>query len=665
MTTPTPFRKILIANRSEIALRIARTARALGYRTVAVYSDVDADAAHVTGCDEAVHLGATPSAESYLNIGRIIDAARLAGADAVHPGYGFLAENAAFAAACREAGLVFIGPSPEAIAAMGDKARAKAVVREVGVPCIPGHDGEEQDDATLLRAAERVGFPLMIKATAGGGGRGIRRAQTAADFAHALRSARSEATTAFGDARVILERIVASPRHVEVQVFGDRYGRVIHIGERDCSVQRRYQKVVEEAPSPAVDAALREEMGRAAVRVASAIAYEGAGTVEFLLDADGAFYFMEMNTRLQVEHTVTEEITGLDLVELQLRIAAGEPLPLMQQDVALRGHAIQVRLCSEDPRSGFLPQGGRMHLWEPPAGIRVEHALSSGATVAPDYDSMVAKLIAFGRDREEARRKLASALDDLVALGPATNREFLAACLRHPVFAAGAATTAFVDASIDGLTAQDDTHRRLACVIAPALLQTATDGAATDGATTGAAAATARLLPRHPVERIMELDGAKVTARMHHVSPGVLDIEVDGTAQRVAVQRRSATDLRVRIGRRDLTVRAVHAGDELLFAVDGRSHRLRDLSHDPATRGGSASDGRIRALMAGKVVAVYAAAGERVEAGQPVLTLEAMKIEHTLTAPLAGTLAGLHVGPGQQVTLRQVLAEIVVQTTGG
>jgi geranyl-CoA carboxylase alpha subunit len=656
---PTPFRKILIANRSEIALRIARTARALGYRTVAVYSDVDADAAHVAGCDEAVHLGATPSAESYLNIGRIIDAARLVGADAVHPGYGFLAENAAFAAACCEAGLVFIGPSPEAIAAMGDKARAKAVVREAGVPCIPGHD------ATLLRAAERVGFPLMIKATAGGGGRGIRRVQTAADFAHALRSARSEATTAFGDARVILERIVASPRHVEVQVFGDRYGRVIHIGERDCSVQRRYQKVVEEAPSPAVDAALREEMGRAAVRVASAIAYEGAGTVEFLLDADGAFYFMEMNTRLQVEHTVTEEITGLDLVELQLRIAAGEPLPLTQQDVALRGHAIQVRLCSEDPRSGFLPQGGRMHLWEPPADIRVEHALSSGATVAPDYDSMVAKLIARGRDREEARRKLASALEDLVALGPATNREFLAACIRHPVFAAGAATTAFVDASLDELTAEDGAHRRLAAAVAPALLQTAMDDATTGGAATGSAAATARLLPRHPVERIMELDGAKVTARMHHVSPGVLDIEVDGTTQRVAVQRRSATDLRVRIGRRDLTVRAVHADDELLFAVDGRSHRLRDLSHEPATRGGTASDGRIRALMAGKVVAVYAAAGERVEAGQPVLTLEAMKIEHTLTAPLAGTLAGLHVGPGQQVTLRQVLAEITVHTTGG
>ena len=650
----TPFSKILIANRSEIALRIARSARALGYRTVAVYSDVDADAAHVAGCDEAVHLGATASAESYLHIGRIIEAARLAGADAVHPGYGFLAENAAFAAACRDAGLVFIGPSPEAIAAMGDKARAKAVVRDAGVPCIPGYDGEEQDDATLLRAAGEIGFPLMIKATAGGGGRGIRRVPSAADFLHALRSARSEATTAFGDARVILERIVVAPRHVEVQVFGDRYGRVIHIGERDCSVQRRYQKVVEEAPSPAVDDELREAMGRAAVRVASAIAYEGAGTVEFLLDADGRFYFMEMNTRLQVEHTVTEEITGLDLVELQLRIAAGEPLPLEQQDVALRGHAIQVRLCTEDPRAGFLPQGGRMYVWEPPAGIRVEHALSSGAIVAPDYDSMVAKLIARGRDRDEARRRLTLALDELVALGPATNREFLAACIRHPVFAAGAATTAFVDASLEELTAQHDSHRLLARSIAPALLQ----------ATAGGLASTAGLLPRHPVDKLMELDGARIAARLRHVAPGVLDVEIDGESHRVTVQRRATSALRVRVGRRDLAVRAVEADGELLFAVDGHTHRLRDLSHEPAMRSETASDGRIRALMAGKVVAVFASAGEQVSAGQPVLTIEAMKIEHTLVAPLGGTVAGLHVAPGQQVQLRQVLAEIIVRNTG-
>ena len=427
----TPFRKLLVANRSEIALRIARTARALGYRTVAVYSTADTHSAHVAGCDEAVHIGATPPAESYLNISRIIAAARLCGADAVHPGYGFLAENAAFAEACRAAGLVFIGPSPEAIAAMGDKARAKVLMRGAGVPCIPGYEGENQDIPTLLEAALATGFPLMIKATAGGGGRGIRRVDRLEDFEHALRSARSEATTAFGDARVILERIVESPRHVEVQIFGDRYGHVIHLGERDCSVQRRYQKLVEEAPSPVVGKELRKRMGEAAVRAAKAIAYEGAGTVEFLLDREGNFYFMEMNTRLQVEHTVTEEITGLDLVEWQLRLAAGEPLPLAQDEVVLDGHSIQVRLCSEDPRAAFLPQGGRMHLWKLPAGIRVEHALASGAVVPTDYDSMIAKLVTWGRDREEARRRMCLALEELVALGPATNREFLFACLEH------------------------------------------------------------------------------------------------------------------------------------------------------------------------------------------------------------------------------------------
>jgi geranyl-CoA carboxylase alpha subunit len=651
----TPFGKILIANRSEIVLRIARTARALGYRTVAVYSDIDVDAAHVAGCDEAVHLGPTSPAGSYLHIGRIIEAARLSGADAVHPGYGFLAENAEFAAACRDAGLVFIGPSPEAIAAMGDKARAKALVREAGVPCIPGYDDAAQDDATLLRAAEGIGFPLMIKAAAGGGGRGIRRVSAAGGFAHALRSARAEATGAFGDPRVILERIVESPRHVEVQVFGDRHGRVIHIGERDCSVQRRYQKVVEEAPSPAVDAALREAMGRAAVRIASAIAYEGAGTVEFLLDAERRFYFMEMNTRLQVEHTVTEEITGLDLVELQLRVAAGEALPLSQEDIALRGHAIQVRLCSEDPRADFLPQGGRMHLWEPPAGIRVEHALASGSNVAPDYDSMIAKLIARGRDREEARRRLASALDDLVALGPCTNREFLAACLRHPVFAAGEATTAFVDVSLQELTRHDDSHRRLAAVVASALLQTAA----------AAAPSTAALLPRHPIDRVMDLDGTRVAARLHHLSPGLLEVQVEGSSQRVSVTRLSASELRVRIERRDLRVRMASDDDDLLFAFDGRTHRLHDLNHEPAMRGEATTDGRIRALMAGKVVAVFAAVGDRVVAGQPVLALEAMKIEHTLVAPASGTVAALHVVTDEQVTLRQVLAELVVTAKEG
>ncbi|MFO0335381.1 MAG: biotin carboxylase N-terminal domain-containing protein [Pseudomonadota bacterium] len=654
----TPFRKILIANRSEIALRVARSARALGYRTVAVYSDADADGLHVSGCDEAVHIGATPPAESYLNIPRLIAAARLCGADAVQPGYGFLAENAAFAAACRDAGLVFIGPSPEAIAAMGDKARAKAVVREAGVPCIPGYDGEAQDDATLEQAAAATGFPLMIKATAGGGGRGIRRVQSPEQFAHALRGARSEATTAFGDARVILERIVEAPRHVDVQVFGDRYGRVIHLGERDCSVQRRYQKLVEEAPSPAVAPALREAMGRAAVRAATAIDYEGAGTVEFLLDGPGRFYFMEMNTRLQVEHTVTEEITGLDLVELQLRIAAGEPLPLGQEDVAFEGHAIQVRLCSEDPRAAFLPQGGRLHVWEPPATIRVEHALASGILVPPDYDSMIAKLIARGRDREEARRRLACALDDLVALGPATNREFLAACIRHPVFVAGAATTAFVDASLESLTAPDAGRQERARVIAPVLLQLAGAQRPDD------AASTTGLLPRHPAHCLMRLDGADTAAELRAVGPGTVEVLVDGRSWTVAVRHRSASRVRLRVDGREFEVRHALADGELLFALDGHTHRVRDRSHSPATRGEAASDGRIRALMAGRVVAVDARAGDRVEAGQPVLTIEAMKIEHTHAAPLGGALRELHVEPGQQVKLRQLLAEVVPQQGG-
>src|SRR6266436_3241850 len=450
----TPFHKILIANRGEIALRIMRTARRLGYGVVAVYSDADKDARHVREADAAVRIGEALPSLSYLNIGAIIAAAKSTGAGAVHPGYGFLAENAEFASSCRESGLVFIGPSPESIKAMGNKAGAKAIMRAAGVPCVPGYQGADQSDAVMSAEAAKIGFPVMIKAVAGGGGRGMRLVADAAAFLDALRSARSEAQGAFGDATVILERAIADPRHIEIQVFGDTFGNAIHLGERDCSVQRRHQKLIEEAPSPAVSAELRARMGAVAVAAIKSIGYEGAGTLEFLLDRNGEFYFMEMNTRLQVEHPVTEAITGLDLVELQLRVAAGEPLGLRQDEIKFAGHAIEVRLCSEDAALDFMPQSGRMALWQMPDGLRVEHALQSGSEIPPFYDSMIAKIISHGATRDEARRKLICGLEQTAAFGVTTNQAFLAACLRHRAFASGEATTAFIAKYRNDLLAQ-------------------------------------------------------------------------------------------------------------------------------------------------------------------------------------------------------------------
>ncbi|MBL8490920.1 MAG: ATP-grasp domain-containing protein, partial [Rhodocyclaceae bacterium] len=440
------YRKILVANRGEIVARVARTARRMGYATVAVHSEADAGAPFVAACDEAVGIGGLSPADSYLRIEAIVDACRRSGADAVHPGYGFLSENAAFARVCAEAGLVFIGPPAEAIEAMGDKAAARRRMASAGVPCIPGYDGMDQDDARLTAEAGRIGFPLMVKAAAGGGGRGMRRVRGPSELPAALASARSEAVSAFGDGHLILERLLLGARHVEVQVFADARGQVVHLFERDCSVQRRHQKVIEEAPSPAVDPALRERMGRAACAAAAAVGYVGAGTVEFLLDADGGFHFMEMNTRLQVEHPVTESITGLDLVEWQLRIAAGEPLPLDQASLEPSGHALEVRLYAEDPERGFLPQAGRLLRWRPPSSARCDHALADGVLVTPHYDPMLAKLVAHGRDRQEARRRLIAALRETTALGITTNKAFLLGCLEHPEFAAGRATTDFVAA---------------------------------------------------------------------------------------------------------------------------------------------------------------------------------------------------------------------------
>jgi geranyl-CoA carboxylase alpha subunit len=441
------FRKVLIANRGEIACRIIRTAHAKGYRTVAVYSAADQDALHVHLAHEAVAIGPAPVAQSYLAVDKIIDAAKQSGADAIHPGYGFLSENAGFAQACADAGLIFIGPSPEAIRVMGDKAEAKRRMITAGVPCVPGYQDADQSDARLTQEAAAIGFPVMVKAAAGGGGRGMRFVQEAGALAAALGTARSEAKNAFGDDRLLLERAIVDARHVEIQVFGDAHGNVIHLGERDCSVQRRHQKVVEEAPSPAVDADLRARMGAAAVQAAKTIDYIGAGTIEFMLDCRDEFYFLEMNTRLQVEHPVTELVTGLDLVGLQFDIAERKPLQLGQGDVRLEGHAIEVRLYAEDPRKSFLPQTGTIHLFEPAAGegIRIDHGLMPSHIVAPFYDAMLAKIIAHGADREEARRRLVAGLEDTVLLGVTTNKSFLIDVLETDAFVYGEATTEFIE----------------------------------------------------------------------------------------------------------------------------------------------------------------------------------------------------------------------------
>ncbi|MGY0623470.1 MAG: acetyl-CoA carboxylase biotin carboxylase subunit, partial [Paraglaciecola chathamensis] len=437
------FHKILIANRGEIAVRVICTARKMGYRTVAVYSEADKNAAHVLAADQAVCVGPASVSESYLMIDNIIAAAHKTQADAIHPGYGFLSENPAFARACAAAGIQFIGPDASAIELMGSKRLSKVAMLDAGVPCIPGYQGAEQSDQVLIEKAADVGFPIMVKASAGGGGRGMRLVTEQGELAAQIKTARSEALSAFGSGELILERAVLAPRHIEIQIFADSQGNTVYLGERDCSIQRRHQKVVEEAPSPFVDEGLRERMGQAAVSAAKACGYRGAGTVEFLVDSDKNFYFLEMNTRLQVEHPVTELITGLDLVEWQLRVAAGEMLPLTQEDVSLNGHAIEVRLYAEDPRQNFMPQTGNILVWQYPEreGIRVDHGIHCGDTVSAHYDPMLAKVIAFGPDRATAARRLASAIEDIQLVGVNTNRRFLLNVLRHPAFINAEATT--------------------------------------------------------------------------------------------------------------------------------------------------------------------------------------------------------------------------------
>jgi geranyl-CoA carboxylase alpha subunit len=647
----TPFRKILIANRGEIALRVMRTAKRLGCETVAVYSTADTNARHVREADRAVWIGESQPSQSYLRIDAIVGAAKASGADAIHPGYGFLAENAEFAKACRDAGLVFIGPSPEAIHTMGNKAGAKDIMQTAGVPCVPGYQGEDQSDATMLTAAKRIGFPVMIKAVAGGGGRGMRLVADDAVFPDALRAARSEAQNAFGDPTVILERAIVQPRHIEIQVFGDRHGNAIHLGERDCSVQRRHQKLIEEAPSPAVSPELRARMGATAVAAVKAIGYEGAGTLEFLLDSAGNYYFMEMNTRLQVEHPVTEAITGLDLVELQLRVAGGEPLPLTQNEVTFSGHAIEVRLCAEDAAHNFMPQSGRMLRWHAPSDLRVEDALESGAEIPPFYDSMIAKIISHGATRDEARRRLTSGLTQMTALGVTTNQSFLARCLDHPAFAAGQATTAFIaEHSADLLPPQSSYG--LHAAVAALLVHVASIGRVHVQQRLG-------LAHGYPIPLRFDLDG-------HVIEPTVR--RERGDVFRVGLVEAEYT---LTLGARDgdvihfindgVTVSAtfVREGGDLHFNFGGASSHVRDLSHAAVMKAGDAgSDGKLRASMNGRVVSVLAKAGDVIAAGAPVIVLEAMKMQHVHAAPVSGRLAILNVAEGDQVTTGFVIAEI-------
>jgi geranyl-CoA carboxylase alpha subunit len=652
--TKTRFSKILIANRGEIACRVIRSARAEGYRTVAVYSEADAGALHVQQADEALCIGPAPVRESYLSIDAVLGAAAASGADAIHPGYGFLSENADFARAVQAAGLVFIGPDPQAIEQMGNKAAAKRLMVAAGVPCVPGYQGADQSDKTLLAQAREIGVPIMVKAADGGGGRGMRLVTDMAELPAALATARSEAANAFGSDELILERAVIESRHVEVQVFADRHGNFIHLGERDCSIQRRHQKVSEEAPSPAVNDELRQRMGAAAVIAAKAVDYVGAGTVEFLLDREGRFYFLEMNTRLQVEHPVTECVTGQDLVAWQLAVARGEPLPLTQQQVTLQGHAIEVRLYAEDPHAGFLPQSGDVALWRPPAGpgIRVDHGLASGQTISPYYDPMIAKIIAHGATRDEARRRLLGALRETRVLGLATNLGFLQAAAEHDEFAAGAATTAFIDRHFgpERLLRPAAGSRAVAVAAALCFDATAYRGEQANWRSNGPARWPLDLAEgerRHAVH---------VTAR----GPRRLRVELDGgIGHEIELGAADGADRPLSIDGLHTRATAVISGTSLHLALDGSVASFDDVTYAPPRGSEQAAESTVSAPMNGRVLAVLVSAGEAVTKGQRLAVLEAMKMEHQLVARRDGVIERIAVRAGDQVATRAVIVILV------
>ena len=660
------FKKILIANRGEIACRVAATARRLGIRTVAVYSDADAQARHVAACDEAVHIGGAAPRDSYLRADTILAVAKATGAQAVHPGYGFLSENAEFAQACADAGIVFIGPPPAAIAAMGSKSAAKTLMGQAGVPLVPGYHGEDNDPALLAREADRIGYPVLIKASAGGGGKGMRRVDRAEDFAAALASCQREAQSSFGHAHVLVERYVLRPRHIEIQVFGDSHGGCVHLFERDCSVQRRHQKVLEEAPAPGISEARRAEMGAAAVAAARAVAYVGAGTVEFIAeqvnDGDLRFYFMEMNTRLQVEHPVTEAITGLDLVEWQLRVAAGQPLPLQQAELRISGHAIEARICAENPDGGFLPATGTMDVlrWPPHvsfqrglagASVRVDAGVREGDAIGPHYDSMIAKLIVHGDDRAQALARLAAALAATHIVGLHNNVAFL----RRVVD-----STSFATADLD--TALIERERAVLLDQPPMPIAIAAAGVVAHALAEEAHAADADPWSRRDGYRLhggarrhfdLEHAGAMhavALARPHSAAAGArCELQIGDQRWPISAAALGSDRHDVTLGDQRLQLTVYAHGERVAVFAPEHSAVLRQIDAIAHAGESAPEGGRLTAPMPGKVIALLVAVGDQVSQGQALAVMEAMKMEHTLHAPRDGRVAELLYAVGDQV----------------
>jgi acetyl-CoA carboxylase biotin carboxylase subunit len=644
---------LLIANRGEIARRIIRTCRRMGLRAVAIYSDTDARALFVEEADEAYRVGPAPAAGSYLNIPAILDAARRARTDAIHPGYGFLAENAGFARTCEAAGITFIGPPAEAIAAMGDKRAARDMAARLGVPVLPGFDGGDQRDVTFVSAAEVLGYPLMVKAAAGGGGKGMRLVGGPAELPEALAAARREASAAFGVGDLLLERALVRPRHIEIQILGDQHGHTVHLGERECSIQRRHQKVIEESPSPAMTPELRAAMGAAAVSLAAAIGYTGAGTVEFLVE-DGQFYFLEMNTRLQVEHPVTELVTGLDLVEWQIRVAQGEALPWPQEDIALRGHAIEARLYAEDPANDFLPATGRVLLWRPPAGegIRVDGGIRTANEITTDYDPLLAKIIARGDTRAEAIRRLHGALEGTALLGLRTNLSYLAQILNQPAFLSGETTTSFlVEHESEAEIPADE---RVLALVAAALARYLTD--AGDGP--GYWRNNPGMPAPYPFESGSE--SVDVYLKPERWTPGRFAATLSsGEGVTVALEHFDGVEMLLGIDGARKSFLLAAQGDTWwirtrLSSISVLARPLLPEPHRPADAGGS-----LRAPMPGRVLAVLVEVGQLVEEGQPLMKLEAMKMEHTIRTAAAGVVEAVFYAAGDQVAADEMLVRIV------